>query len=204
MRKFLHIQQNPGDDTDPADLDVLTCPPVHAATHIDVFHSARAVFCAPSNPCGVGGMYREVIRSTPSWRKGEITAARRDCVFLAKGDAGIQDGFRGLLVARVYLLFSFKLQGTTYPCALVCWFETFGDGPDPDTGMWITQPEFDNHGYRNAAVVHIDSIVRGAHLLPIFGNSFIDEDLNYTQSLDAFIAFYVNKYADHHSHEIAF
>lgn len=148
-------------------------------------------------------MYREVIRSTPAWKKGEITAPRRDCVFLSNGRA-IEDGFRGLLVARVYMFFSFTLHGTTHPCALVHWFETFGNNPDPDTGMWITQPEYDHQGYRNAAVIHLDSIVRGAHLLAIFGTSFVDEDLNYTQTLDAFRAFYVNKYVDHHSHEIAF
>lgn len=168
-----------------------------------MYHSARAVFCAPSNPCGTGGMYREVIRSTPSWKKGEITAPRRDCIFISNGGE-VEDGFRGLLVAQVQLFFSFKNGGTEYPCALVHWFETFGDGPDPDTGMWVTVPDFDAHKFRNAAVIHLDSIVRAAHLLPIFEPGFVEEGLNYTGSLDSFLSYYVNKFVDHHSHEIAF
>lgn len=149
-------------------------------------------------------MYREMIRSAPCWKKGEVAAPRRDCVFVAKGGFEIQDGFRGLNVGRVYLFFSFSLRGTTYPCALIHWFETYGDDPDPDTGMWITQPEYNAQGFRNMAVVHLDSLVRGALLMPIFGKAFVSESLKFTQMLDTFGAFYVNKYADHHSHEIAF
>lgn len=200
----MYGQQHPDDTTDLADLDLNDCPEVWDAAKIAVYHSARAIFCAPSNPCGVGGMYREIIRSTPSWKKAEITAPRRDCVFISKGDCELQDGFRGLLVGRVYAFFSFKLRGTHYPCALIHWFNTFGDDPDPDTGMWITEPEYDAAGHRNAAIVHLDSIVRGAHLLPICGESFVDETIKFTQTLDYFRAFYVNKYVDHHSHEIAF
>ena len=150
-------------------------------------------------------MYREMIRSTPVWGKGKITAPRRDCVFIANAAAdGAQEGFRGLLVGRVYLFFSFQLNGVTHPCALLHWYTPFANGPDPDTGMWVVQPENDAAGYRNVGVIHIDSIVRAAHLLPIFGQAFVDTVLNYTQTLDAFPAFYVNKYADSHANEIAF
>lgn len=204
LRRFLYCQEHPEDDYDPGTLDLNQCPSISQATNISVFHSARVIFCAPSNPCGTGGMYREVIRSTPVWKKGEITAPRRDCIFVAQGDSEPQDGFRGLNVARVYLFFSFELDAVTYSCALVQWFSVFGEEADPDTGMWVVTPDQDAHGYRNCSIIHLDSIVRGAHLLAVFGPNFVPQTLNYTQTLDAFAAFYVNKFADHHSHDIAF
>lgn len=149
-------------------------------------------------------MYREVIHSNPSWKKGEITAPQRDCVFIAKGDAELQDGFRGLLVAQVHLFLSFRHEGITYPCALVHWFSTFGEEPDPDTGIWMVVPDRVDDGYYNAMVVHLDTIVRGAHLLTIFKKDFADTSLNFTETLDMFDGYYVNKYIDHHAHEIAF
>jgi len=207
VRKFLYFQGNPEDNTDPINLNPNACPEAWGVRRIRVFHSARAVFCAPSNPCGTGGMYHEMIRSTPMWSKCDIKAPRRDCVYISNGAADPDappDGFRALLVARVYLFFSFRLQETTYPCALIRWYSTLGDDPDPDTGMWIVQPEDDANGYRNMAVVHIDSIMRGAHLLAIFGPDFVDHTIDFTQTLDAFSAFYANKYVDHHAHETVF
>jgi hypothetical protein len=124
-------------------------------------------------------------------------------VFVAKADFELTDGMRGMTVARVLRFFSFRLGGVTYPCALVHWFTTFGDTPDPDNGMWIVEPEYDN-GYRSVSVIHVDSIVRAAHLLPIFDSSPVERSFHYTRTLDIFCAFYVNKYADHHTYEIAF
>ena len=45
-----------------------------------------------------------------------------------------------------------------------------------------------------------------AHLIPVFGPTYIDRSLKLTfnDSLDAYLSFYVNKYADHHMHEIVF
>jgi amino acid permease len=40
--------------------------------------------------------------------------------------------------------------------------------------------------------------------LRVYGSKFIPPTLTYSQSLHAFKLFYVNKYANHHSHEIAF
>src|SRR5882757_6441175 len=102
-----------------------------------------------------------------------------------------------MVVARVLRFFSFRFEGITYPCALVHWFTTFGDTPDPDNGMWIVEPEFDETGYRSVSVIHIDSIVRAAHLLPIFDSSPVERSFHYTTTIDTFRAFYVNKYADH-------
>ncbi|KAJ7504629.1 hypothetical protein B0H11DRAFT_1709536 [Mycena galericulata] len=55
------------------------------------------------------------------------------------------------------------------------------------------------------AVVHSDCILRGAHLIGLAGKEFIPLDnFSFSNSLDAFQFFYVNKYAEHHTHEIAF
>ena len=50
-------------------------------------------------------------------------------------------------------------------------FSTFGLDPDPGTGMCVFVPDYDNHRYHDASVIHIGSIIRGAHLLPVFDKS---------------------------------
>ncbi|KAJ7200880.1 hypothetical protein GGX14DRAFT_371962, partial [Mycena pura] len=53
-------------------------------------------------------------------------------------------------------------------------------------------------------VQHIDSILRAAHLIPVYGSEsdFIPEtNFDSTDSLDTF---YVSKYADYPAHEIVF
>ena len=101
-------------------------------------------------------------------------------------------------------LFSFHLDTMVYPCALVQWFQTIGDEPDRDTGMWMVKPEYttSNNRQQSWSVIHLDCILRGAHLLPIFDERFIPHNLHYSETLDAFQAFYVNKYIDHHIFEI--
>ncbi|KAJ6629299.1 hypothetical protein B0H10DRAFT_2160473 [Mycena sp. CBHHK59/15] len=97
-----------------------------------------------------------------------------DCVFVEKDTE--QPGFHGLLAAHHH--------GLEYPCALVTWFSAIGNEPYPDVGMWMVEPDTNQRSHR-------------AHLIPIFASK-------HSSSLDSFKAFYVNKYADHHSHEIAF
>ncbi|KAH9848607.1 hypothetical protein C2E23DRAFT_937780 [Lenzites betulinus] len=146
------------------------------------------------------GMKRERLRSCLSWRGGP---ARHDCAFVVDNDA--LPGFRGLAVVRIHLLFSFKHgNGIVYPCALVSWFVWSKDTPCEDTGMWIVEPHMDDQGLLVKSVVHLDCMLRAAHLIGVSGPHFIPRTLTYTDSLDAFNAFYVNKYADHHAHEIAF
>ena len=67
---------------------------------IRVFHSAIACFYAPSDLCGPAGMYRQRIRSNPSW----YGCPRRDTVFVVQDED--RPGMDGLLVARVHLFFS--------------------------------------------------------------------------------------------------
>ena len=113
-------------------------------------------------------------------------------------------GFRGLHVVQVCLFFSFNHGRKRYPCALVQWFSPVGDEPCEDTGMWMVEPDFDNHGQRVTAIVHLDTAIRGAHLIPVYGPTSIPNDLHFSETLCAFRTYYVNKYADHHMHEIAF
>jgi hypothetical protein len=55
-------------------------------------------------------------------------------------------------------------------------------------------------------IVHLDSVVRGAHLLPRFPSDapLYRREINYMNVLDVYKAFYVNKYIDHHAFELAF
>jgi hypothetical protein len=99
---------------------------------------------------------------------------------------------------------SFTASGITYPCALVTWFSAIGDEPCPDVGMWMVEPDLDVNGEREMSIIHLDTILRAAHLFPVHGDDPVPRHFKHTRSLDLFAAFYVNKYADHHSHEIAF
>ena len=156
---------------------------------ISVFHSAVATYFSPSDPSGIHGMRRERIRSTPSWRGHE---KRRDCAFITEDDS--KPGIAGMSIVRVFLFFSFEYDGVFYPCALVEWFTKLGF--DPVTGLWVVRPDI-TRGKRDRTVVHLDSFLRGAHLIPVYGNQKLPVDFHYSYSLDVFKAFYVNKYIDH-------
>ncbi|THV00701.1 hypothetical protein K435DRAFT_818222 [Dendrothele bispora CBS 962.96] len=75
-------------------------------------------------------------------------------------------------------------EGIIYPCALVQWYKTYGSCPD------------------SLSVIHVDSIYRGVHLLPVFGDKPLPQKFNYRYTLDCFSTFYVNRFADHHANEI--
>lgn len=199
-QSYLYEVLHPGSDAslvDVEDLPVIT-------DKVDVFHSAVAYYYAPSDGAGARGVTKERIRSTPRpWRGG---LPRHDCI-VAESDPD-SPGFRGLFAARVRCFFKFKYRGVEYPSALVYWLTTVEDDPDPLTGMWIVKPEVDPEDERipSASVIPIDSILRGTHLIPAFGFDTVpdDEIINPSNSLDCFDSYYVNKYADHHSHELLY
>ena len=126
-------------------------------SRLSVFHSATAIFRAPNNPSGTGGMYHETIRSAPKWKSGGTVTPRRDCVFIDNGSD--EPGIKGLDVARVYLFLSFEIEGTVYPCALIRNFHRIFTEPDPDNGMWVVEPEHNEDGSPFMSIVHVDSIV---------------------------------------------
>jgi len=82
----------------------------------------------------------------------------------------------------------------------VNWFVPVENKPDDITGMWVVQLEREG-GARTLDVIHLDSIARDIHLLPVYGSGFLPEDFHFTVSLDAFKTYYVNPYIDHHAHE---
>ncbi|KAH9174065.1 hypothetical protein EDB89DRAFT_2113711 [Lactarius sanguifluus] len=193
MQQFLFDQLNP-DELPAVQQPWVALPNIQS--EVLVFHSARAVFYAPSDVSGSHGMHRQIIRSTPSWRQKE---ARYDCVLIVEDQD--RPGMRGMIVGRVRTFFSFTYNETVYPCALIDRFKRVGRGPDPVTGMWRVQPEF--MGSQPAqSVVHIETILRNVHLIPVFGSGSIPHRLHYSNSLDIFSMYYVNKYADHHSFEV--
>ncbi|KAF8152242.1 hypothetical protein B0H34DRAFT_110690 [Crassisporium funariophilum] len=194
--RFLFDQLNNDETVSSNTVPLDACPLV--TSEINVYHSATATFYAPSDNSGIRGMRRERIRSTPSWRE---RGPRQDCAFVVEDDK--QPGMKGMSVVRVQLFSSFKHNGVTYPCALVEWFKTVGRSPDAVTGMWIARPDI-VHDQREVSILHLDTFLRGAHLLPVFGNQFLPIDFHYTYSLDLFSLFYINKFADHHSHKICY
>ncbi|KAG6888151.1 hypothetical protein C0992_009495 [Termitomyces sp. T32_za158] len=193
LQRFLFLQSHP--EAHPDDI-VFDLAEFHFRSHISVFHSATAHFYSPSDVCGAGGMHRERIRAHPNWRGMH---SRHDTVLVETG-AG-QHSIHGMTIARVLLFFSFIWEDTHYACALVHWLIPVGHEPDHETGLWVVKPEFDARHRHTLAVIHIDTIARGVHLLPIYGSNFLPESFHFSQSLDAFRAYFVNRYIDHYAYE---
>lgn len=176
IRRFLQGQLSPtyNSFTDAQLLPFFNCP-------ISVYPSAIATFYAPSDPCGTRGMRRECIQAIPSWRWGP---GCYDCVLVETNPNA--PGMLGLNVARMQLFFSFSYRGTFYPCALVHWFSWVGNGPDENTRMWIVEPDLNMDGSHCAGVLHLDTIIRAAHLIAVYGENFLPKGLSPAQSLDIF------------------
>ncbi|KAF8488240.1 hypothetical protein F5888DRAFT_1623289, partial [Russula emetica] len=202
IRRFLYRQLRSDSDhsllsDSDASSDLNNLPEFHGK--VAIYTSAVATYYAPSDLSGVGGMHRERIRAVSKWRNGP---ARYDCVYVSTDPEA--EGMRGLDIARVRLFFEFSFKGIKYPCALIQWFSRVADGPDEDTGMWIVQPDKDPSGLPIRQIIHLDTIVRAAHLIGVYGDGFLPRDLTFDRSLDVFRAYYVNKFIDHHAFEIAY
>ncbi|KAI0676186.1 hypothetical protein C8Q78DRAFT_1065111 [Trametes maxima] len=199
IRRFLYHEINrnrPSEFGGAATLPLNVCPPF-GEEKIHVYHSATATYYAPSDAFGVGGMHRKHIRATPSWCGGP---QRYDCVFVNKNQH--EPGLHGMGIARVRLLFSFRTGGKNYPCAAVDWFHRTKDEVDEDTGMWLVEPSFISRGIPLTSVIHLDSVVRAAHLIGLSVDKPVSDNLESHQALDTFDTFYVNKYVDHHAFEL--
>ncbi|KAJ6609298.1 hypothetical protein B0H10DRAFT_2166369 [Mycena sp. CBHHK59/15] len=190
LRRFLHAEVHgpPAAGAAPPPLD--TCPVFE--DRITVHHSAIARFYAPSDLGGAGGMYRQRIRLNPKWHR----YARRDTVLVDVGGPVM----KGLVIGHAMLFFSFTFGDKEYQCALVHWIVPVGETPDPDTGMWVVEPEF-KAGSASLEVINIDAIAHGCHLIGVYGTSALPEDFHFLSSLDAFNTYFVNQYADHHMEE---
>ena len=198
---FIFYQENPRETPLPPAQTIqwLTA----GVSHLLVFHSATTIFRAPNNPSGTGGMYRETIHSTLKRKSGGTITPHHNCIFTDNGSD--EPGVKGLDVAWVYLFFSFEIEGKSYPCALIHNFHRTFTEPDPDNGLWVVEPEYNQNRSHFMSVVHADSIVQAAHLLPIFGGtSALPPKRQFTHTLDSFHGFYVNKYIDYHAFEMVF
>ncbi|KAH8990667.1 hypothetical protein EDB86DRAFT_3065262 [Lactarius hatsudake] len=188
--QFLYKFRHPDERVAPSTME--ECPVFDGA--IKVHHSAVATFYAPSDLSGSGGLRHERIRSTPNF----FGHPRYDTIFVVVDS---QPGMKGMEIGRVLLFFSFEYRQKNFSCALINWF-VHTDEHDPDTGMWIVKQELDRRGNKpTLEVIHVDSIARAAHLLPIYGGSRVPEDFDYHSALDSYCTYFVNHYVDHHAHE---
>ncbi|KAG2337208.1 hypothetical protein BDR05DRAFT_978582 [Suillus weaverae] len=172
IQQFLHDQLRHSDSNSEASADSSSALP-ELYEKITLYTSAVATFFTPSDISGIGGMHYKRICAVDTWRNGPVR-----------------------------LFFSFKHDGVYYPCAFVHWFKRVRDSQDENTGMWVVEPETLDNGTCFASIIHLDCIFRAAHLMPVFGSEFVPTYLFYTQTLDAFHTYYVNKYIDHQAFEI--
>ena len=193
LRRFLYDQIYPGAHVSSSKVSIDACPAFEGK--ISIFSCASATFRAPSDPSGPRSMRREFIRATPAWQRGH---PRYDCIFV-----NMQPELPGrdqLEVARVFLFFSFVYRSVYYPCALIQWFSRIADEPDDQTGLCLVEPELYENSQPYLAIIHLDCVVRAAHLVPAYHTSnFVRRSLTMHDSLDEFKIFYVNKYVDHHA-----
>jgi hypothetical protein len=197
IQSFLHEQLNPSMLSSLSSNDSMpNLPPFNSM--LSIYTSAVAKFYAPSDLSGIGGMRFERIHATSNFR-GD---SRYDCVFVETDS--MAPGMRGLDIARVFQFFSFNYRDVFYPCALIRWYSRVGDGPDEDTGMWIVEPQFSPDGSPYHSVIHLDTIIRAAHLLGVCDDEFIPVGIPPSASLDIFHSYFVNKFIDSHAFEVAF
>lgn len=194
--RFLYEQLHPESELSGAEVDLQDCP--YFSGRFTVFDSAVATYFLPSDTLGQGGPYRERIRAKPVCRRS-TTVPRHDCVLVAT-DA-TRSSFSSMQVARARLLLSIRHLDKSIPCALVDWFVTEGSRPDPTTGMWVVKPQYTANNRPFSSIVHLDSVLRGIHLLPVHKKRTITRGQSYLRSLDSYRKFYVNKYIDYHAFE---
>lgn len=142
-------------------------------------------------------MQRQTVRCNPKWRN----RSRMDTVFVSMSN---ETRMGGLMVAQIRLFFTFTdpEKNVEHSCALVNWFPCAYPEKDPVTGMWIVEREEDENEVPTLQIIPVSTIVRGAHLLPVYGHGALPEEWAYSDSLDGFKQFYVNCFIDYHAHEL--
>ena len=68
--------------------------------------------------------------------------------------------------------------------------------------MWKVCPERDEDCQHPVQVIHLNTILRGAHLLPCYGEGFLPENMTQSDALDAWDTYFVNQFVDYHAHEL--
>ncbi|KAI0085808.1 hypothetical protein BDY19DRAFT_986896 [Irpex rosettiformis] len=192
-RRFLYDQLYP-DAVIPAEhIPIEECPIFNGT--VSRFQSGRVTYYAPTEDCGSSGMHQEIIRSHARWRN---SYARYDTVLLQNGE---DDGpMHGMLVGRVLSFLRFTHDAVEYNTALVQWYMPIHEHVDEVTGMWVVKPEV-HHRQRTVGLTHVETIVRGCHLIGVYGREHVPKDFHFSQTLDAFRLFYVNHFIDYHAHK---
>jgi hypothetical protein len=196
LRQYLYDQLQDEDPELPTGAEVLEqdLPVFHG--RIAVHTSAAAVFYAPSELAGIGGMHRELIRSTSLWYG---SYERRDTVlFQSSPDYG--DILGGMLVGRVRRFVSFRHLNTRYAAALVEVFDVDGDEPDGLTGMWMLRPRKQG-SQRQLKLIDIRKIWRACHIIGCYGQTRIPPAFHFSKTHIAFTRYYLNHFANYHAHE---
>ncbi|TFK61918.1 hypothetical protein BDN72DRAFT_863235 [Pluteus cervinus] len=202
VARFLYDQMHPNSGQSGWEVDLKDCPTPSFTLRVNLYHLARVVLYAPSDRSNIRSLRKELIRANPSWL-GE--GPRNDCVFVQKPNRSrSHGGFKDLEVAQVQAFLSFEHEACLYPCALVCWFEKVGDAPCPVTRMWRVRPKLDHARRQVRTIIRLDSIVRAAHLIGAYGPTPLPREYCYQDCNRTFKTFYINKYIDHHAHELAF
>ncbi|KAI6045356.1 hypothetical protein EDC04DRAFT_2865429 [Pisolithus marmoratus] len=201
LQHFLQSQLQ-HDNHNPEDVPLDECPFYDES--VNVYNSVSSTFYAPSDMSGLHGMHCEHIRCSPTWRnEGSHSLGAKtnvydyDCVFVITNPH--MKGMLGLDVTCVLCFFSFKHLGMEYPCAVICWFDHVGDGPN-NTGMWVVHM----CNAQDIAIIHINTIYHAAQLIPVYASQHgIDPvSIKPNESYNKFQFYYVNKFADHHAFEI--
>ncbi|KAI6141188.1 hypothetical protein BKA82DRAFT_3986324, partial [Pisolithus tinctorius] len=120
-----------------------------------------------------------------------------DCTFV-NTNPGLK-GMHGLDIMHILGFFSFISQSKRYPCTVVQWFDHVRDDPDLDTGMWIIHLALTANCHLAITVIHVDTIYRVAHLVPLYSTHPIPRTIKLHHSYDVFTTFYMNRFINHHA-----
>ncbi|KAN0101066.1 hypothetical protein V8E55_001050 [Tylopilus felleus] len=108
-------------------------------------------------------------------------------------------GMCGLDVIHILTFFTFGHYTKEYPCVVMHKY-TISNEADEDTGMWVVQPAYNTRWQPDLTIIHLNTLYRTAHLIPIYGNRPISTEIQADNSYNSFHAFYINKYVDHHTY----
>ncbi|KAG1800491.1 hypothetical protein EV424DRAFT_1474849 [Suillus variegatus] len=147
--------------------------------HFDVFR--QVVIVAPSNPQVNDSQKRWRIRATPEFAHIRYSRSYLDTV--------------DLRVAQVRIIFTLPCQFGTYSrtLAYIEWFTPLRE-PDPSSGLHQVSCST-RQLQRNAAIIHVDEIVRPCHLIPKMGRS-VDRRWMSANAYELASDFYLNSYID--------
>lgn len=146
-------------------------------------------------------MCRERIHAVYSWMGGN---AQYNTIFIGRTPNATHIS-TGLGVARVKSFFSTTLRRglEVHSCALVYHFRVSANEIDEDVGMWTVQPLFGDYSEPLMSVIPLHQILHTAHLIPVYDMELILHQFLFTETLDHYPEFYVNKFVDHHTFKIA-